>query len=134
MEQVQEIFSRKLQADTPRTPDILKRKYFVLLQVLRRTLLPKGGFREDLTALHQYILVCLATGQEFDIADVLIAEIEDVICNAITTRRQFPYAHWLSYLLSQLAEPDSPARQLYEDSRLSFPLYAPAVPGDGRIG
>ena len=100
LEQVQEIFSRKLQADTPRTPDILKREYFVLLQVLRRTLLLKGGFREGLTAIHLYLLVCLAIGTEFHIVNVLIAEIENIICDAMTTRHQFPFAHWLSYLFS----------------------------------
>ena len=134
LEQIQELFSRKMHSDTPRTPDILKREYFILLQVLRRTLLPKGGFREGLTAIHQFLLAALASGTEFDIVDVIFAEIEDVICDSMTTRRQFPFAHYLSYMLAQLASEGSPTRQQYLDSRLHFPLYAPAAPGDGRIG
>ena len=76
----------------------------------------------------------MATRTEFDIVDIIIAEIEDVICDSMTTRHQFSYAHWLSYLFAQWAAEDSPARPLYMDSRLHFPLYAPAAPGDGRIG
>ena len=71
------------------------------MQVLRRTLLPKGGFREGLTAIHQFLLASLAIGTEFDIVDVMIVEIEDVICELMTTRRQFPYSHWLSHLFAQ---------------------------------
>ena len=44
------------------------------------------------------------TGQDFDIVDLFICEIEDVIMDGMTIHHQQPFAHWISWILAQLEQ------------------------------
>jgi len=110
------LFRGTLSADTPRTPDRLRPEFYLLLQCLRRTLIPKAGYKEGLTALQQAVLTCISLKHEFDIIDLMIAEMEDVIVDGMPTKRQMPYGHWICWILSQLGEADAQTRDLYRDT------------------
>jgi hypothetical protein len=45
----------------------------------------------------------ILTHQPFDIIDLLLAEIEDVITDGMGVARQLPYDHWISYIYSRIA-------------------------------
>ena len=66
---------------------------------MRRTLLPRTGYKEGLTNLQQWLLSALVSHTQFDIVDFLICEIEDTIADGIQARQQLPYAHWISFLI-----------------------------------
>jgi hypothetical protein len=65
----------------------------LLNDVMQRTLLPRTGYKEGLTNLQQWLLAVLVSQTPFDILDLLISEMEDVIAKGIKNRRQLPYAH-----------------------------------------
>lgn len=94
------MFTNKLQADTPRTLDRLEPEYYVLLQVIRQTLVPKAGYKEGLNAIHQTVLHALAEMLDFDLVDLMIGKMEDVICDSFAQRHALPYAHFISRILS----------------------------------
>ena len=55
--------------------------------------------------------------------DFLLAEIEDVITDGIWMHRHFPYAHFISYMLSRIAydaQSPPPHFTLYERGPLSY--------------
>ena len=128
------LFRGTLTADTPQTPDRLRLEFHILLQCLRRTLIPKAGYKEGLTALQQSVLTCISLEHDIDIVDLIIAEMEDVIVDGMPTKRHMPYAHWITKLLIQLGEPDAPTRDLYRDTRTRFLDYRPALRDDSRRG
>ena len=72
------------------------------------------------------------TGREFDIVDLFICELEEVIYDGMTAHRQQPFAHWISWILAQL-EQNAHMDEL-QHSRLSFKEYSPHAPRDGRCG
>lgn len=82
------------------TPDNLTPMCHLLNDVMRRTLLPRTGYKEGLTNLQQWLIAALVSQTQFDIVDLLISEMEDVIAKGIKNRRQLPYAHWISFLLA----------------------------------
>ena len=45
--------------------------------------------------------------------DFILAEIDDVITDGISFSRQFPYAHWISYICSMIVPADSPISDVY---------------------
>jgi hypothetical protein len=65
----------------------------------------------------------ILTHQSFDIIDLLLAEIDDVITDGMGVAKQLPYGHWISYICSRIA----PNVQ-------RFPTYRPTVPHDPRQG
>ena len=69
---------------------------------MRKTILPRGGNRESLTSLQQWLLLSIWNGEQFDFSDFMLCEIEDVIADAISTGRQQVYPHIISYLLSEI--------------------------------
>jgi hypothetical protein len=77
----------------------------------------------------------IPTHQPFDIIDLLLAEIKDVITDGMGVARQLPYDHWISYICSQIA-PDEGVASTYHDveNMQSFPTYRPTVPQDPRRG
>lgn len=76
-----------------RTPNQLTPMCKLLNDVMQRTLLPRTGYKEGLTNLQQWLLAVLVSQTPFDILDLLISEMEDVIAEGIKNRRQLPYAH-----------------------------------------
>jgi hypothetical protein len=96
-----------------------------LYQVMRRTLLPRMGYREATTHIQLWLLGALISHSEFDIIDFLICEIEDTILDGLRARRQLPYAHYLYYIFTQLIRPPQFQGTL-EASHLQFGSYHPA--------
>lgn len=68
----------------------------VLEAAMRRTLLPRVGFREALTNLQQWLLGALVSHTVFDMVDFLLCEIDDIVLDGCRAHRQLPYAHYLS--------------------------------------
>jgi hypothetical protein len=54
---------------------------------LRKTLLPRSGYPEGFTGLQQRLVLHILTHQPFDIIDLLLAEIEDVITDGMGVAR-----------------------------------------------
>ncbi|WVZ76680.1 hypothetical protein U9M48_024633 [Paspalum notatum var. saurae] len=121
-------------ADTPRTPDELEPSFGSCFGYARRSLIPKAGFREGFTALRRAVLTRLTTFTDFDIVDIIVAEMEDVILDGMPTRRQMPYAHWITHMLYQLGEDDAAFRTLYHVTDTRFLDYRPAMRDDQRRG
>lgn len=128
------MFTNKLQADTPRTLDRLEPEYYVLLQVIRQTLVPKAGYKEGLNAIHQTVLHALAEMLDFDLVDLMIGKMEDVICDSFAQRHALPYAHFISRILSQLGGVEAPRRRILSESPARFEIYRPVSFDDARRG
>jgi hypothetical protein len=96
-----------------------------LYELIRRTLLPRMGYREATTHIQLWLLGALVSHSEFDVVDFLICEIEDTVLDGIRARRQFPYAHYLCHIFAQLIQPPWFQGTL-EASRLVFGSYRPA--------
>jgi len=78
--------------------------------------------------LQQHLLRAVLQGIQFCVVDFLIAEMEDVITDGMGSRRSFPYAHWISYMLSRLdydpADPHPPPQfRLLQWICTTFPTY-----------
>ena len=78
-QEVSVLFQQPFLPGTPRTPDRLTPVAHTVHLALRRSLLYRQGYNEGITALQQWMLVHIMTGQDFDIVDLFICEIEDVI-------------------------------------------------------
>ena len=74
----------------------------VLETAMRKTLLPRVGFREALTHLQQWLLGALVSHTVFDMVDFLLCEIEDTMMDRCRAHRQLPYAHYLSHIFERL--------------------------------
>jgi hypothetical protein len=102
---------------------------------LRKTLLPWSGYPEGFTGLQQRLVLHILTHQPFDIVDLLLAEIEDVITDGMGLARQLPYGHWISYICSRIAPDEGVASAYHEVMNVQrFPTYRPTVPQDPRRG
>lgn len=66
---------------SPRHPSDLTRLAYIVLEGLRRSLLPRTGNREAMTALQQWLFSFIL--HQFDFVDILICEIEDVIAEGV---------------------------------------------------
>jgi hypothetical protein len=76
-----------------------------LFELIRRTLLPRMGYREATTHIQLWLLGALVSHSKFDVMDFLICEIEDTVLDGIRARRQLPYAHYLCHIFAQLIRP-----------------------------
>jgi hypothetical protein len=76
-----------------------------LYQLMRRTLLPRMGYKEATTHIQLWLLGALVSHSEFDVVDFLICEIEDTVLDGLRARRQLPYAHYLCHIFAQLIRP-----------------------------
>jgi hypothetical protein len=75
----------------------------------------------------------ILTHQPFNIIDLLLAEIEDVIIDGMRVARQLPYGHWISYICSQIAPDEGVAFAYHDVMKVQrFPTYRPTVPQDPR--
>ena len=72
------------------------------------------------------------TGKQFDIVDLFIYELEEVIYDGMTAHRQQPFAHWISWILAQLGQ--NAHMDELQHSRTSFKEYSPHAPRNGRCG
>jgi hypothetical protein len=97
-----------------------------LYQLMRRTLLPRMGYRENATHIQLWLFGALVSHSEFDVVDFLICEIKDTVLDGLRARRQLPYAHYLCHIFAQLIRPPQFQGTL-EASRLIFGPYHPAL-------
>ena len=98
-------------------------------------MLPRSGYPEGFTGLQQLLLLHILTHEPFDIVDFILAEIEDVITDGMGVVRQFPFAHWISYICSMIVPAESPISAPYRhDEAPRFPVYRPTAPQDRRRG
>jgi len=82
-----------------RTPGALTPVARVLDALMRRTLLPRGGYREGLTRFQLWLIHHLISQTPFDIWDLMLCEMEDTLAEGFKGHRQLPYAHWITFLL-----------------------------------
>jgi hypothetical protein len=54
---------------------------------MRRTLLPRMGYREAATHIQLWLLGALVSHSEFDVVDFLICEIEDTVLDGLRACR-----------------------------------------------
>ena len=131
-EEASRLFVHSFLSGTPRVPDRLTLLAKIIHLALRRSLLYRLGYNEGITALQQWLLIHILTGREFDIVDLFICELEEVIYDRMTAHRQQPFAHWINWILAQLGQ------NAYIDelqrSRSVFKEYSPPGPRDSRFG
>ena len=96
-QQVSVLFQQPFLPGTPRTLDSLTPVAHTVHLALRRSLLYWQGYNEGITALQQWMLLHIMTGQDFDIVDLFLCEIENVILEDM--HRKQPFAHWISWIL-----------------------------------
>ena len=82
-----------------RTPRDLTPTTRLLDAIMRRTLLPRMGYREGLTQTQLWLVDYLVSQTIFDIWDVMLLEMEDTLAEGFRGHRQLPYAHWITFLL-----------------------------------
>jgi len=95
--------------------------------VLRKTLLPRAGYRDGFNRIQQWLVIHLISNTHFDLWDPIVSEIEDTISESFTGRRQLPYAHWITLLILR-ARPIPLLAHLQReltDSDTVFPHYDP---------
>ena len=112
-EVISRCFHQPFPASYARVPSLLTPEAYIVHMALRRTLLPRSGYPEGFTGLQQLLLLHILTREPFDIVDFILAEIEDVITYGMGVVRQFPYAHWISYICSMIVPADSPISDVY---------------------
>jgi hypothetical protein len=71
----------------------------LLNEVMRRTLLPRKGYREGLTRIQLWLLSHLVSQTKFDIRDVLLSEMEDTLAEGFKGHHLLSYAHWICFLI-----------------------------------
>ena len=67
--------------------------------IMRRTLLLRGGYHEDLTHIQLWLVHHLISQTPFDIWDLILLEMEDTLAEGFKGHRQLPYAHWICFLI-----------------------------------
>ena len=96
----------------------------VLEAIIRRTLLPRLGYREGLTRLQLWLLNALMQQTVFNIWDLLLSEMEDTIAEGFKGRRQLPYAHWVTFLMLKCVQVRTPELVAeYRAATIEFPAY-----------
>jgi len=95
--------------------------------VLRKTLLPRTGYRDGFTRIQQWLVAHLISKTPFDLWDLIISEIEDTISKSFRGWHQLPYAHWITLLILCARPVPLPAHLQREltDSDTVFPHYDP---------
>ena len=87
------IASQSLLARASRTPSDLTPIARVLDAIMRRTLLPRMGYREGLTRIQLWLPNSLIQQTVFDVWDVILSEMEDTLAEGFRGHRQLSYAH-----------------------------------------
>jgi hypothetical protein len=132
-EEISIIFRQPFPISYQRESNLLTDEAYAIHMVLRKTLLPQSGYPEGFTVLQQRLVLHILTHQPFDIVDLLLTEIEDVITDGMGVARQLPYDHWISYICSWIAPDDGVASTYHDVEKVQrFPTYRPTVPQDLR--
>lgn len=108
----------------------------------RHSLLARTGNRDALTTLQQWLLAHIVHRLQFNLVDIILCEIDDVISDGMKMGRFFPYTHIISFIMAKakgtrvgpggLALPSGlVAWSIYEAMFLN---YRPTRPRDKRRG
>jgi hypothetical protein len=95
----------------------------VLDAIVRRTLLPRLGYREGLTRMQLWVVHHLLSQTPFDIWDLMLSEMEDTLAEGFKGHRQLPYAHWICFIIRSALELPSEIRAEISDTTTAFPEY-----------
>ena len=90
---VRHCFTEPFSEGSRRNPSDLTPTTCVLEAIMRRTLLPRLGYREGLTRIQLWLLNSLMQQTVFDIWDLLLSEMEDTIVEGFRGHKQLSYAH-----------------------------------------
>ena len=107
-----------------RTPCDLTPTARLLDAIMRRTLLPRMGYREGLTHIQLWLVYHLVSHSVFDIWDVILLEMEDTLAEGFRGHRQLPYAHWITFLIRKAVTQKSLETMAeYIGATIVFPPY-----------
>jgi hypothetical protein len=95
----------------------------VLDAIMRRTLLPRLGYREGLTCMQLWVVHHLISQTPFDIWDLMLCEMEDTLAEGFKGHRQLPYAHWIYFLIRCVCDLLAKIRAEISDTTTAFPEY-----------
>jgi len=96
----------------------------VLEAIMRRTLLPRMGYREGLTRIQLWLINSLMQQTIFDIWDLLLSEMEVTIAEGFRGHMQLPYAHWITWLIHRAVTVRPPEMLAeYSGATIEFPTY-----------
>jgi hypothetical protein len=90
---IQPCFREPFGEGSRRTPASLTPIARVLDAIVRRTLLPRLGYREGLTRMQLWVIHHLVSQTSFDLWDLMLCEMEDTLAEGFKGHRQLPYAH-----------------------------------------
>jgi hypothetical protein len=106
-----------------RTPTSLTPLARVLDAIVRRTLLPRLGYREGLTRMQLWVVHHLISQTPFDIWDLMLCEIEDTLAEGFKGHRQLPYAHWICFIIRSVCDLPTEIRAEISNTTTAFPEY-----------
>ena len=121
---VRHCFKEPFGEGSSRNPSDLTPTARMLEAIMRRTLLPRMGYREGLTRIQLWLLNALMQQTVFDVWDLLLSKMEDTIAEGFKGRRQLPYAHWITWLIHR-AVTVRPQEMIveYSGATMEFPGY-----------
>jgi hypothetical protein len=90
---------------------------------MRRTLLPRLGYREGLTHMQLWVVHHLISQTQFDLWDLMLCEMEDTLAEGFKGHRQLPYAHWICFIIRSTCELSTKIRVEISDTTIAFPEY-----------
>ena len=121
---VQPCFIEPFGEGSSRTPRDLTPIARPLDVIMRRTLLPRMGYREGLTRIQLWLVKSLIQQTIFDIWDVILLGMEDTLTEGFRGHRQLPYAHWITFLIHKAVIVNSPETKAeYTGATTEFPPY-----------
>jgi hypothetical protein len=106
-----------------RTPASLTPIARVLDAIVRRTLLPRLGYREGLTCMQLWVVHHLISQTSFDLWDLMLCEIEDTMVEGFKGHRQLSYAHWICFIIRSAYELPTEIRAEISDTTIAFLEY-----------
>jgi hypothetical protein len=95
----------------------------VLDAIVRRTLLPRLGYKEGLTYMHLWVVHYLISQTPFDIWDLMLCEMEDTLVEGFKGHRQLPYAYWICFFIRSACDLPVEIRAEISDTTTAFPEY-----------
>jgi hypothetical protein len=106
-----------------RTPASLTPITRVLDAIVRRTLLPRLGYRECLTRMQLWVVHHLISQTPFDILDLMLCEMEDTLAEGFKGHRQLPYAYWICFLIRSACDLPAEIRAEISNTTIAFSEY-----------
>jgi hypothetical protein len=95
----------------------------VLDAIVRRTLLPRLGYREGLTRMQLWVVHHLVSQTPFDIWNLMLCEMEDTLVEGFKGHRQLPYVHWICFLIRCACDLPAEIQAEISNTTTAFPEY-----------